>query len=351
MAEAARPRIGGSERDVAAGSREGECRRVDEGPARSSTLTRPAHAGIPARVDQPRNQHYCFAHKLLAHEAHHQPERIWGSLTGEAWSDYLSRLWMVAGEGEPAKLSIRGLGVEGILTGEAVFRAEGLELVTVRMPPPVGMTEVFYAVLARRAGTTGPLRYFVFEQRVDTPGAAKMAEWRADESRLAYGDAGMNPTPESARDQVLTLLRSEGSFEPPARMPPPPAAPMVQSRTGVDISRPFLVKLSMTNKVKIWMGMPLCGIGVIWWLLFQKDPEVIDPHGITLRSGRRKTWSEMTDLRRIRVVGAYSGARRDYYIQMWFGGEIVNLNPAELENGEEALLYMEALFGARMRDE
>lgn len=36
---------------------------------------------------------------------------------------------------------------------------------------------------------------------------------------------------------------------------------------------------------------------------------------------------------------------------MWFGGEVVNLNPAELENGEEALAYIEALFGTRMRDE
>jgi hypothetical protein len=301
-------------------------------------------------VPPPRNQPYLFAHRFLPQEAHQQPERLWNSVTGPEWSSYLSQLWTMARQDGDERIPIKGLGVEGILTGQAVTLVEGHELVFMSMPTPAGATEAFWVVLARRQGTTRPLRYFTFEQRADDPTMAVMAEWTAEGSHINYGEAGRDLKPADLRDLVMLELSSQAmSANRGAGAAPGAALAAAPPRAGA-LAGPFVCELSTLNQMRIWAAMPLCGIGLIWWVLFQKDPKVLDPEGVTLRSGKRYLWRDATDLVRVRVVGAISGAKRDYYIRISFGNDIVNLTPGELKNGDAALEYLEAVLGTRLHD-
>ncbi len=304
----------------------------------------------------PRKQHYDFAHRILPYEAHNRPERLWDSLTGPAWSESLAGAWGAAGQGAPEQLPVRGLSVEGVLSGDAVFREDGLEIVMVRMPPALAPGEAFWIVLIRKQGTTRPLRYFAFEKAAGEQDATIMSEWRADGSRINLGDAGDNLLAENIRSMAIMEALSEPApantgYAPPYSPATAAAIAAVRPVPGVDLSKPFVCELSTFHTVRMWLSMPLCGIGLIWWLIHRSQPEIIDPQGITLRSGARYTWDRLTDLKRVRVVGAVTGVRMDYYISLAFGGETVNVTPGDLNNGPQAIAYLEALLGTRLRDD
>src|SRR5882724_6118481 len=94
---------------------------------------------------------YKIAHQVLPLRAGQDPVALWDALSGPDWSMWLAMIAQVLGE--PG----RGVGVEGVLTGSAVQTLDGVEMLAVYFPEPGGPGEPYYALLARRAGTT-PLR-------------------------------------------------------------------------------------------------------------------------------------------------------------------------------------------------
>ncbi|MBL9110998.1 MAG: hypothetical protein JNM74_17070, partial [Myxococcales bacterium] len=112
--------------------------------ARARTLT---------RVSTP---YYLIAHKLLPSKAAKEPETLFRMLSGPDWSTFFAMIGSVLG------VPVRGVGVEGVLQGKAVHVRDGVEMLAVYFPEPAGPGEPYFAVLARKQGTTR-LRSYVFE--------------------------------------------------------------------------------------------------------------------------------------------------------------------------------------------
>ncbi len=115
-----------------------------------------------------RQHFYNFAHKVLPSDATTQPN-LWNIISGDKAHSYLQMRWSdatpSAGDAQPSK---------GLMWIEPV-RAFGVEIRTVRMPPPDNVTEAYYGAIAR--SEDGAIRYFVCEK-----GASSVywAEWRKD---------------------------------------------------------------------------------------------------------------------------------------------------------------------------
>jgi hypothetical protein len=158
---------------------------------------------------------------------------------------------------------------------------------------------------------------------------------------LAFDAERASPSSDLLDLAVLELLCRDME---PALANAPPAA-MARALT-----RPFVCELTSGYHLRIWGGMLLMGLGLIWLVISRSVPRVLDAEGVTLRSGERHLWRNATDLARVRVVGMLTGAKLDYYLRFSFGRNDVVLTPGDLANGAEAVAYLEALFGARLRD-
>ncbi len=128
---------------------------------------------------------YLIAHHALPTQAASDPAGLWAALSSSDWSTWIAMVGHKLGE------SVRGVGVEGVLTGAAVQRQDGIEMIAMYFPTPTGAGEPFYAVLARPAGG-GELRSFVFELGMPEAGGPRrvvMAEWRVLKDNT-LGDKG-----------------------------------------------------------------------------------------------------------------------------------------------------------------
>jgi hypothetical protein len=105
---------------------------------------------------------------------------------------------------------VRGVGVEGVLQGQAVKSRWGVEMLAVYFPEPSGPGEPYYVVIARRQGDPR-LRTFVFEKGIAEPGAPPrvvMAEWRVEGEavmRVRY-DESTNSSAEACLDRTATVV-------------------------------------------------------------------------------------------------------------------------------------------------
>jgi hypothetical protein len=119
---------------------------------------------------------YLIAHRVLPDRAAKDPTGVWEALSGAGWSMWLAMV------GQALEMPVRGIGVEGAVTGSAVNVRAGIEMIALYFPKPAGPGEPFYAVLARPVGGT-KLRSFVFELGISDAGEplrVVMAEWRTE---------------------------------------------------------------------------------------------------------------------------------------------------------------------------
>ena len=114
-----------------------------------------------------RQHFYNFAHKVLPSDVTTQPT-LWNLISGDKAHSYLQMRWSdaaPAGAAQPAK---------GLMWIEPV-RAFGVEIRTVRMPPPEDVSETYYGAIAK--SEDGAIRYFVCEKGGSS---VYWAEWRKD---------------------------------------------------------------------------------------------------------------------------------------------------------------------------
>ena len=106
------------------------------------------------------------------------------------------------------------------------------------------------------------------------------------------------------------------------------------------------VHLSRSYKSLLWLvGVFTLGIGALaMWLAARSWPRVIDQEGITLRSGRRLKWSELSEVRRVRAVDSY-GRRVTGSLELIFGKAKAKIVPQSLAEGREVLAYLSRLLG------
>lgn len=175
---------------------------------------------------------YRIAHQVLPIKAGSAPTETWNALSGPDWSTWLAMVGQVLGE------PVRGVGVEGVLTGKAVTTLEGVELLAIYFPKPTGPGEPFYSVLARNVGST-EVRSFVFELGIAEPGEALrvvMAEWRMN------GDNVMRLRYDVAGDASLdTCLRRSVEVMREAGVPKVPLLPMRPRVVADDKSSPAAI--------------------------------------------------------------------------------------------------------------
>lgn len=167
---------------------------------------------------------YKIAHQVLPSQVAKKPSEVWDSLSGPDWSTWLAMVGQALGE------PVRGVGVEGVLTGNAVQSREGVEMLAVYFPKPEAPGEPFFAVLARSAGTT-QLRSFVFELGISEPGEplrVVMAEWRTSGDsvmRLRF-DVADDASLDTCLRRTVEIMKEDGSLGNAPAAALPPFAPM-----------------------------------------------------------------------------------------------------------------------------
>ncbi len=205
---------------------------------------------------------YLIAHHALPTQAASDPAGLWRALAGPDWSTWLAMI------GQTLGASVRGVGVEGVVTGNAVSTRDGVEMLAMYFPPPAGPGEPYYAVLARRAGST-ELRSFVFEHGAPEPGGPPrviMAEWRVlgDDS---VGDKGskmrirFDEEPDASHEACLrrTAKVMNESPGPRAAAPPGPISP-ASPRRSPGLSVNVVAALAV-------LAVLLVGAGVLYLLV------------------------------------------------------------------------------------
>ena len=181
----------------------------------------PPGAGLEAVLNdarnQPRRQHYLFAHVVLRQLAFENPMAVVGSLHSPKAGELLAMVWKDVTErvreaGEPTPLDGSELRAEGMLLG-------GFPCVIVTMPPPVATTEAHFVALVLHlrpgAGKNAPekpeLSYFTLEKGFSTDGSDRtvLCAWSADQAHSNYGD-GPEPTVPAFARAVEAMLAKAG---------------------------------------------------------------------------------------------------------------------------------------------
>jgi len=105
----------------------------------------------------------------------------------------------------------------------------------------------------------------------------------------------------------------------------------------VHLSKSYIVIMVLT-------GLFTCGFTIIFmWFTARCWPAVIDEEGITMRSGKRVYWRDLTEQRRVRVVRG--GSRVTGRLDLIFGKTVVQIVPHSLKEGPEVMQFLSELFG------
>ena len=106
------------------------------------------------------------------------------------------------------------------------------------------------------------------------------------------------------------------------------------------------VHLSGSYRATLWLvGVFTLGIGALaMWLSARSWPGVLDQEGITLRSGKRVEWDQLTDVRRVTVVND-RGRRVTGRLELVFGKTKVKIVPQSLAEGHAVLEYVSQILG------
>lgn len=157
--------------------------------------------------------YYRIAHQVIPARAAKEPAALWNLLSGPEWSTWLAMVAQVLEE------PVRGVGVEGVLTNDAVKTRANVEMLAVYFPAPSGPGEPYFAVLARRPGQTR-VRTYVFEKGISDPGEPLrviMAEWRVEGSstmRIRM-DTSEDPSLETCLVRTATVFNEDGGDKAP----------------------------------------------------------------------------------------------------------------------------------------
>lgn len=183
-------------------------------------------------MSSPRQTHYDFAHRLLAHDAHTDPS-VFDRLEQHA-QPYLAARWQQA-SGQPQlppevyafPLVRVPLGTPGAELGVRV----------VRLPRPEQATEAYYAAFVRDAREPMRLRYFVAERSADGQSAG-WAEWTGNPQmpRIRYDDLSQylppNSGPVSTNEPFLDDFVRKVVHEVASRQPAQAMAPGAMGGQG-----------------------------------------------------------------------------------------------------------------------
>ena len=83
---------------------------------------------------------------------------------------------------------------------------------------------------------------------------------------------------------------------------------------------------------------------VIWLLSVKHYPRSLDPEGVTLKSGQRLPWKDLTQKRRL-VVQTRSGRKTVTGVGLVFGKTQVKIAPRVLVDGARVLPYLSRVLG------
>ncbi|MEW6710938.1 MAG: hypothetical protein AB1403_14015 [Candidatus Riflebacteria bacterium] len=80
------------------------------------------------------------------------------------------------------------------------------------------------------------------------------------------------------------------------------------------------------------------GIGtiVMWWVARYRYPMVIDENGIIKRNGKNVFWKDLVRCHKVTMVNK-RGKRISGSVDLYFGDEIVKINPIVFVDGLEVL--------------
>jgi hypothetical protein len=162
-------------------------------------------------MENPRNQHYLFAHRALPSIARQDHKQMFGALLSGSRDEFLRDLWNYVGEQLPEEDRLQPAGLRC-----SFHRHEGHAIFLVTMPPPAAMPEAHFTALVFGPFTEGsaekldeiPFRYLTLEKSHDfsTGGETTMlCEWTED-GHHNMGD-GPQPTEEAFLGAVFGLLR------------------------------------------------------------------------------------------------------------------------------------------------
>lgn len=143
-----------------------------------------------------RQHFYNFAHKVLPSDVTTQ-SNLWGIISSDKAHSYLQMRWADAaptGDAQPSK---------GLMWFAPV-NAYGVEVRTVRMPPPEDVSEAYYCAIAK--SEDGAVRYFVCEKGGSS---VYWAEWR--KNMRIRGEA----LQERASAEINAMLTEDTSQEAP----------------------------------------------------------------------------------------------------------------------------------------
>jgi hypothetical protein len=185
----------------------------------------------PREPDQPRTQHYVFAHVALKEVAFADPVTTVGLLHGPRAVEFLNKLWDDVAEkvrqtGEPADVDASGLAVQPQRVGE-------FPCAIVHMPPALEPAEAHLVglVLHVKLGSGEPppdspeLSYFTLERGITLDGGERtvLCAWTREGQHLNFGD-GPAVQDEAFGKAIQDILAGRGevhaSFQPPGSQGP-----------------------------------------------------------------------------------------------------------------------------------
>ncbi len=173
-------------------------------------LKRPSRgAGNPAgsgrgntELEEPRDQHYVFAHIALRQIAFKNPAGCVGVLHSPDAMKFLTGLWEEVGKHcRDAAADAAGGHIDGSTLGVRPARVGDFPSAIVSLPQPLAPTEAYFIALVLHVdletlrGEAPPpenpaLSYYTLERGVSLEGGGRtvLCAWNAEEAHLNYGD-------------------------------------------------------------------------------------------------------------------------------------------------------------------
>lgn len=94
------------------------------------------------------------------------------------------------------------------------------------------------------------------------------------------------------------------------------------------------------------LGLISCGfVPLCMWAMAIKDyPKALDAEGVTLKSGRKLPWRELTEKRRS-ILRTSGGKKFVTGVMLRFGDTRVAIAPRALKEGRQVLPYLSRVLG------
>ncbi|HZN67234.1 MAG TPA: hypothetical protein VFB66_18240 [Tepidisphaeraceae bacterium] len=199
------------------------------------------------QFDEPRDQHYVFAHIALRQIAFKNPVGVVGVLHSPDGMKFLTGLWEEVGQHcrEADEKHQHGSGgmIDGSTLGVRPARVGNFPSAIVSLPQPLGPTEAYFIALVLHVdlGTLqgdGPmpenpeLSYYTLEHGVGLRGESRtvLCAWNAEEAHLNFGD-GPPAEFEAFVEAVRRQIGGQGA-EVKAAFKPPREGETPEGETG-----------------------------------------------------------------------------------------------------------------------